>query len=932
MSSSPAGSPNRRRSVQYQGPKNEHGSPHGFGILVTDLVYYKGDFTDGKFDGRGFLRRFGPQGSAPASTKDTTAVVSLLSTSSPGERPGTAGGSFSNGSFTDAASPPRANGTLSPPQVQQSTVTPARPGTAGGNGTPKAVSPHGSRVAVWTYLGDFRGGKRHGHGKILFHRTQEHYDGEWAFDEMKGNGTYTLPATGVYVGGMHKNRRHGIGTMMYVDGSGYRGHWAQDVIHGAGRLVEANGGFYDGHWNRGVMNGTFFKTKASGSVYRQQYLDGRCILDEKKKGRDLYQRLFEAAPRVLTTAERLAEIFPPKPDGQPNAGEGDDGAADPNNDFAGNQNESVTGDGETTVASGDGSPAGSPRVRTRTASIFERRPGSASFAMSRSRDFAADPEQRETTFSATNLEIVDLDDDGELGGTPPETPAHDALIKNRSFVQPLKHVIDELKPKSNPSFRRPHTADHTERPWSAEDEAEDKGVMLPSPDKTPSPTNASRTHRHGASSAAAELGEFDSHFSPNGTMAELVTSPRTMGETYQPGPAVRDLLSPTSLDAVNRMTTALLQEAERLGEAPVPRELVAGSGDGGDAHLTNEEFYEQYQQRRREAELDRKASEVFRRHDTFRSVATPKAGPASSPPLGRLMSSVSMISSPTHAGSHMPPGGTNDSPVLPSNFSTAFGVSTSSFVANGSMAGPMSIAAPATTPAQVLGSHASMSDFNNFSFVGGSFAFPVSRHDSLPATGRPPLGRTPRSPPSEAPALFDSSLATPVLTLPLALRQRSEDPDELEATVRGGTFDNNFALRVLSDGSSDYTGSPTAQPETPPKMPEAPPSIALYEKLQRLQSGVLSPPTGSAASPTGGGPMRPRSRSVKFETPLAETTDDNEPPPANVLPSRSSMRARTASMILSATSNGSEPASPAASATPKHGRRSGPMPNASFAL
>ena len=57
--------------------------------------------------------------------------------------------------------------------------------------------------------------------------------------------------TGQWLGGM----RHGIGTMLYPDGTRYKGNWAFNMPTHEGKLQLSNGDCYEGGWAMGQFCG-----------------------------------------------------------------------------------------------------------------------------------------------------------------------------------------------------------------------------------------------------------------------------------------------------------------------------------------------------------------------------------------------------------------------------------------------------------------------------------------------------------------------------------------------------------------------------------------------------------------------------------------------------------------------------------------------------
>ncbi len=60
---------------------------------------------------------------------------------------------------------------------------------------------------------------------------------------------------GKYEGQFEDEKRHGIGIMVYNDGSKYKGYWENDKKHGEGAILFPNGDVYRGYWEDGKKNG-----------------------------------------------------------------------------------------------------------------------------------------------------------------------------------------------------------------------------------------------------------------------------------------------------------------------------------------------------------------------------------------------------------------------------------------------------------------------------------------------------------------------------------------------------------------------------------------------------------------------------------------------------------------------------------------------------
>ncbi len=65
--------------------------------------------------------------------------------------------------------------------------------------------------------------ERHGKGKNTF-QNGDIYEGSYANGQRSGSGVYKWKVTGArYIGEYSKNLKHGQGTMVYPDGSRYKG-------------------------------------------------------------------------------------------------------------------------------------------------------------------------------------------------------------------------------------------------------------------------------------------------------------------------------------------------------------------------------------------------------------------------------------------------------------------------------------------------------------------------------------------------------------------------------------------------------------------------------------------------------------------------------------------------------------------------------------
>ncbi|XP_054439698.1 MORN repeat-containing protein 1 [Pteronotus mesoamericanus] len=174
--------------------------------------------------------------------------------------------------------------------------------------------------SFFRYEGEWKGGKTHGHGKLLF-KDGSYYEGEFVDGEITGEGFRHWATTGntysgqfvlgepqghgvmkygaggcyegalsrgvregygrlvdqdgnVYEGSFHDNRRHGQGHTAFRNGDTYDGDWVRDRRQGHGVLRFADGSTYEGQWHSDVFSGLGSMTHSSGVVYHGMWING----------------------------------------------------------------------------------------------------------------------------------------------------------------------------------------------------------------------------------------------------------------------------------------------------------------------------------------------------------------------------------------------------------------------------------------------------------------------------------------------------------------------------------------------------------------------------------------------------------------------------------------------------------------------------------
>ena len=99
------------------------------------------------------------------------------------------------------------------------------------------------------YTGEFQKGKKHGQGEWLIPQADGQYDR--------------------YVGQFREGRKHGKGVYYYANGAKYEGEFAFDQFNGDGTFESPTGDRYDGQFRNGQFSGEGIYTFANGNVVQE---------------------------------------------------------------------------------------------------------------------------------------------------------------------------------------------------------------------------------------------------------------------------------------------------------------------------------------------------------------------------------------------------------------------------------------------------------------------------------------------------------------------------------------------------------------------------------------------------------------------------------------------------------------------------------------
>ncbi|MBR6784137.1 MAG: TIR domain-containing protein, partial [Clostridia bacterium] len=144
------------------------------------------------------------------------------------------------------------------------------------HGKGKLIYPESSERDF--YYGEFNEGKLHGNGQ-MFYKDGTVFEGEFDSCEIIGR----FEATGkiiysngdVYEGEWKDDNPEGRGVKRYKNGDVYEGDWVNGKHHGNGKMSYVGGNVYDGEWVNGKREGKCIYTFASGEKYEGEFKDGR---------------------------------------------------------------------------------------------------------------------------------------------------------------------------------------------------------------------------------------------------------------------------------------------------------------------------------------------------------------------------------------------------------------------------------------------------------------------------------------------------------------------------------------------------------------------------------------------------------------------------------------------------------------------------------
>jgi hypothetical protein len=111
------------------------------------------------------------------------------------------------------------------------------------------------------------------------------YEGGVKKNKAHGLGKLTFKDGGVYEGKFKKNKAHGLGKLTFKDGAVYEGKFKNYKAHGLGKLTFKDGGVYEGKFKNNKIHGKGKYTSKSGEVFEGKWKRNHFYQKVNKKTR-----------------------------------------------------------------------------------------------------------------------------------------------------------------------------------------------------------------------------------------------------------------------------------------------------------------------------------------------------------------------------------------------------------------------------------------------------------------------------------------------------------------------------------------------------------------------------------------------------------------------------------------------------------------------
>ena len=143
-------------------------------------------------------------------------------------------------------------------------------GLPDGNGTLNSIF----EGMGYTYVGEFKYGKKNGRGNFSSKDNKYNYDGGWRDDKKNGVGTL-FDCGDKYTGDFKNDKYWGNGTLCGKNGEIYECEFRDGKPHGLGRVTLVNGDIYTGTFEMGKIVGQVSIKYKNGDSYNGYYKDNK---------------------------------------------------------------------------------------------------------------------------------------------------------------------------------------------------------------------------------------------------------------------------------------------------------------------------------------------------------------------------------------------------------------------------------------------------------------------------------------------------------------------------------------------------------------------------------------------------------------------------------------------------------------------------------
>ena len=126
------------------------------------------------------------------------------------------------------------------------------------------------------YIGQWRNGFKHGKGIEYYSNGKIVYEGTFVYDKMEGTGKFNFKNGDIYVGQFKNGYATGVGVGHYSNGNRYTGDYVKNNINGYGKYIWEDGEYYIGQWKNNLRHGKGTLYDSDGKIINK----GKWLNDE----------------------------------------------------------------------------------------------------------------------------------------------------------------------------------------------------------------------------------------------------------------------------------------------------------------------------------------------------------------------------------------------------------------------------------------------------------------------------------------------------------------------------------------------------------------------------------------------------------------------------------------------------------------------------